>query len=66
VDVLVARGCRTVVLQDAIVRLLQECPSGSSLLVFVDEEEEITEKTIEEYLKELSAQAVVGEGYNHG
>jgi hypothetical protein len=53
-------------LQDAIVRLLQECPSGSSLLVFVDEEEEITEKTIEEYLKELSAQAVVGEGYNHG
>ncbi len=56
VDVLVARGCRTETLQEAVLRLFQECPSRSSPLVFDDNEEgNIIAKTVEEYLNELSA-----------
>jgi HEAT repeat protein len=55
VDVLVARGCHTEALQEAVLRLFQEYPARSSLLVLDDEGGNIIWKTVEEYLNELSA-----------
>lgn len=55
VEALAARGGRAAELRIAIEHLLQECPSTGMPLIFVDEEGNVNEKTVEEHLRGLIA-----------
>jgi hypothetical protein len=54
-EALAVRGWRAAELWVAIERLLQECPPTGGILIFVDEEGNINEKTAEEHLRNIQA-----------